>query len=159
MHIPPEAHCSCSRVDTSCAVTGYIVRRGALICTASGVQVLTSSNLHNHALHGSIKIAQCVQDKIASAVISNPTLRPTDISTGKGLDFTPSAVDSASAHLGKVARMVNQVKKNTAVSAKNWSPTLFESCADDLDESDFQKGNDAVEKRRLYSKLGRRRYR
>ena len=39
MHIPPEAHCSCSRVDTSCAVTGYIVRRGALICTASGVQV------------------------------------------------------------------------------------------------------------------------
>ena len=30
-----EAHCSCSRVDTSCAVTGYIVRRGAL---ASGVQ-------------------------------------------------------------------------------------------------------------------------
>ena len=64
-------------------------------------------------------------------------------------------MDSASAHLGKVARMVNQVKKNTAVSAKNWLPTLFESCADDLDESDFQKGNDAVEKRRLYSKLGR----
>ena len=39
MHIPQEAHCSCSRVDTSCAVTGYIVRRGALICTASGVQM------------------------------------------------------------------------------------------------------------------------
>ena len=28
-----------------------------------------------------------------------------DIAGGKGLDFTPSAVDGASAHLGKVARI------------------------------------------------------
>ena len=36
MRIPQEAHCSCSRVDT------VTVRRGALICTASGVQCVLS---------------------------------------------------------------------------------------------------------------------
>ena len=44
--------------------------------------------------------------------------------------------------------MVNQVKKDTSLSAKNWLPihTLFERCADELDESDFQS-NDPVGKR------------
>ena len=78
-----------------------------------------------------------------------------DIAGGKGLDFTPSAVDGASAHLGKVARMVNQVKKNTAISAKNWMPALFERFADEIDEKDFQKSDDTVQKRKTYLNLGR----
>ena len=109
-----------------------------------------SSNLHNHHLHGSIKISQCIQDKITSAVTSNPTLTPTNIAAGKGLDFTPSAVDGASAHLGKVSRLVNQVKRNTALSARNWMPALFERCADELDENDFQKSGDSVQNRKIY---------
>ena len=64
----------------------------------------TTSNLHNHALHGCIKISQCVKDKIATAVTLNPALTPTDVAAGKGMGFIPSAVDVASSHLGKVAR-------------------------------------------------------
>ena len=115
----------------------------------------SSSSLHNHDLHGSIKISQCVQDKIASAITANPTLTPTDISAGKGLNFTPFAVDGASAHIGKIARMVNQVKKDAAVSAKNWMPAMFERCADELDESDFKKSDDTAQRRKVYLQLGR----
>ena len=73
------------------------------------VEKHTSPNFHNHPLHGSTKISQCVQDKIASAVISNPALTPTDIASGKGLGFTPSAVDAASSHLGKLARCADEL--------------------------------------------------
>ena len=114
-----------------------------------------TSSLHNHPLHGSIKISQCVQDEIASAVISNPALTPTDIAAGKGLGFTPSAVDAASCHLGKVARKVNQVKKNSAISAKSWSPTNFEMCADELDKNDLQRSSDTVARKQKYLGLGR----
>ena len=61
----------------------------------------SSSNLQNHDLHASIQISQCVQDQIMSAVTSNPTLTPTDIAAGKGLDFTTSARDGASAQVAK----------------------------------------------------------
>ena len=115
----------------------------------------SSSNLHNHPLHGSTKISQCVQDKIASAVISNPALTPTDIASGKGLGFTPSAVDAASSHLGKLARKVSQVKRSSAVSAERWLPTTFEECADELDENDFEKSNDTTERKQKYLRLGR----
>ena len=116
------------------------------------VEKHTSSNLHNHPLHGSTKISQCVQDKVASAVISNPALTPTDIASGKGLGFTPSAVDAASSHLGK---LVCQVKRSSAVSAERWSPTTFEKCADELDENDFEKSNDTTKRKQKYLRLGR----
>ncbi len=58
-----------------------------------------SKNLHNHLPHAAIKIAQCVKEKIQTAVVSNPALTPSDIASGKGLGFVPSAVDVASSHL------------------------------------------------------------
>ena len=116
------------------------------------VEKHTSLNLHNHPLHGSTRISQ---DKIASAVISSPALTPTDIASGKGLGFTPSAVDAASSHLGKLARKVCQVKRSSAVSAERWSPTTFEKCADELDENDFEKSNDTTERKQKYLRLGR----
>ena len=68
-----------------------------------------TNNLHNHELHGAFKICNLVQDKISHAVQSNWSITPTDVSQGKGIGFIPSAVDTASAHLGRVAR---QVAKN-----------------------------------------------
>ena len=78
MHIPQEAHCSCSRVDTSCAVTGYIVRRGALICTASGVQNLLvfltmrlGTLVHDTTLMSKPHLQVCKQQQIASGNKTN----------------------------------------------------------------------------------------
>ncbi len=71
-----------------------------------------------------MKIAQCVKEKIHSAVAANPTLTPTDIASGKGVGFVPSAVDVASSHLGKVAREVKKAKESRGlvlVSMWFWS--------------------------------------
>ena len=68
------------------------------------------SNLHNHKLHGAFKICTLVQNKICEAVQSNPTLTATDVPRGKGIGFIPSAVDSASSHLGRIAREVSKTK-------------------------------------------------
>ena len=48
---------------------------------------------------------------VSSAILSNPTLTPTDLASGKGIGFIPSAIDAASCHLGKIARQVKKAKK------------------------------------------------
>jgi len=66
-----------------------------------------TNNLHNYELHGAFKICNLVQDKIiGDAVQYNWSITPTDVSQGKGIGFIPSAIDTASAHLGQVARQV-----------------------------------------------------
>ena len=49
-------------------------------------------------------MSQCVKDKISNAIFVNPSLTPSEIMCGKGLDFIPSAIDSASCHTGKVTQ-------------------------------------------------------
>ena len=53
-------------------------------------------------MHGASKVASSVLQEITEAVINNPSPLPTDVSKGKGLNFVPSAVDSASAHLSQL---------------------------------------------------------
>ena len=117
-------------------------------------QKSSSSNLHNHPLHGSNKICSLVQDKICNAIQANPSLTPTDISLGTGIGFIPSAIDTASAHQGKVAREI--VKKKTALGLKDkhWSPCCLEEAITAIDDDDNQNCHDANQEEE-YKKYGR----
>lgn len=106
-------------------------------------QKCDANNLHNHELHGTFKICNLVREKISNAVQSNVSLTPTDISQGKGIGFVPSAIDTASAHLGRVAREVSKIKHATDTNDKDWSPCSLESVADDVDKTDLEKGHDS----------------
>ena len=50
----------------------------------------------------------------------------------KGVGFVPSAVDSASSHLGKVSREIQKAKEAAGVAKVNWIPSEFESIADKI---------------------------
>ena len=113
------------------------------------------TNLHNHPLHPAFKMCNFVKDKIHAAVTSNPILTPTDVTHGKGIGFIPSAVDTASSHLGKVAREVVKAKESLGIRCKEWSPTEFEKEADKIDENDFSISDDTTENKQRYKKYGR----
>ena len=49
-------------------------------------------------------MSQCVKDKISNAMCVNPSLTPSEITCGKGLDFIPSTIDSATCHTGKATQ-------------------------------------------------------
>ena len=85
-----------------------------------------TESLHNHNMHGVSKVASSVLQEITQAVVNNPSLLPTDISKVKGLKFVPSAVGGASAHLGKVSRIVTNARRLTPVYSSKWSIEEFE---------------------------------
>lgn len=112
-----------------------------------------SSNLHNHPLHGSFKICNLVKDKINDAIQANPSLTPTDVSLGTGVGFVPSAIDSASSHLGRVAREVAKKKNMLGLRDKSWSPCNLEDATVAIDEEDHEKAHDTNQNDK-YSKYG-----
>ena len=89
-------------------------------------------NHHNHPLHGAMKIAQCVKQRIHEAAKANPELTPMQVATGTGIGYVPSAVDSASSHLGRIARKLKKGKSVLGINDKEWSPCDFESVADSM---------------------------
>lgn len=99
-----------------------------------------SKSLHNHKLYGAFKICNLVKDKISSAVHANLSLTPTDISQGSGIGFIPSVVDTASSHLGRVAREVSKIKHALGANTRDWS---LEAAVDDIDKDDLQKSDDS----------------
>ena len=103
-----------------------------------------TKNLHNHKLHRAFKICNLVKDKISNAVQSNLSLTPTDISQGSGIGFIPSAVDTASSHLGRVAREIAKTKRALGVNTRDWSPCSLEAAVDDIDREDLQKSDDSM---------------
>ena len=111
-----------------------------------------SNNLHNHPIHASSKIAQCVKEKISAAVIANPALTPLDIAHGKGMGFIPSAVDKASTHTGIFSQQIKNKKNIKGFSDRDWSPIDFEETANcvDEDDSDFQCEQDKKKYGRPY---------
>ena len=74
---------------------------------------------------------------------TNLSLTPTEISQGSGIGFIPSAVDTASSHLGRVAREVAKTKRALGTNAKDWSPCSLEAAVDDIDKDDLQKSDDS----------------
>ena len=73
----------------------------------------------------------------------------------KGLKFVPSAVDGASAHLGKISRIVTNARKQSSMYSNKWSVEEFESIAGEQDSKDEQYSGDDGKTRKEYSKLGR----
>ena len=94
----------------------------------------SNRNLHNHKIHGSNKIAQCIKEKINNAISANPALTPSEIAYGKGIGFIPSAVDQASSYTRKVSQEIKKTERND----KNWSPMNFEETVSEFDEEDDQ---------------------
>ena len=115
-------------------------------------QKAPAENLHNHRIHASTKIAQCIKEKIDHAITVNPALSPSDIVCGKGIGFIPSAVDSASCHTGKVSQEIKKTKQLKGLSDKNWSPMDFEETANVIDDEDGQICESDKEE---YKKYGR----
>ena len=118
-------------------------------------QKYMAKNLHNNLPHAAMKISQCVKERMQHAIASNPTLTPTDIACGKGVVFTPSAVDVASSHLGRVAREVKKVKESKGFTSKNWSPCDFELTADEIDQEDEMLSGDLRDSGHTYKSYGR----
>jgi len=71
-----------------------------------------------------------------NSVQSNWSITPTNVSQGKGIGFIPSAVDTASAHLGRVARQVAKTRDALCTNAKDWSPCYLEGAADEIDKEE-----------------------
>ena len=77
-----------------------------------------------------------MKDKISNAVQSNLSLTPTDIYQGSGIGFIPSTVDTASSHLGRVARELAKTKRALGVNTRDWSPCSLEAVVDDMDKEE-----------------------
>ena len=113
-----------------------------------------ASNIHNHKIHAAAKICSKVKESIAQATLSNPTIKPSDIAKRKGIPFVPSAVDQASAHIGRIRCEVNKAKKLT-YSGTTWSITDFETVANEIDKrDDDHSGNSSTQQSKL-KKLSR----
>ena len=92
-----------------------------------------TSNIHNHPVHAAAKMCSKVKECIAEVTSVNPTIKPSDIAKGKGIPFVPSAIDQASAHIGRISREVQRARKATN-SGTTWRITDFEMVADEIDE-------------------------
>ena len=108
-----------------------------------------TSNIHNHPVHAAAKMCSKVKECIAEATLVNPTIKPSDIAKGKGIPFVPSAIDQASAHIGRISREVQRARKTTN-SGTTWRITDFETVADKIDDRDDEySGNSATEQSKL----------
>ena len=115
-------------------------------------QKAPTKNLHNHKIHSSTKIAQCVKEKINNATSANPALTPFEIACGKGIGFIPSAVDQASSHTGKVSQEIKRTKQLKGMNDKNWSPMNFEETANEIDKEDNQISGCQMDKYKQYGR-------
>ena len=76
----------------------------------------------------------------------NPTLTPSEVASGKGMGFIPSAVDSASSHLGRILREINKGKGTLGLNSRKWLPCEFECITDEIDQQDNRLSGDSAER-------------
>ena len=100
-------------------------------------------------------MAKFMKQQIGHAAITNPSLKPSEVARGIGLPVIPSAVDSASAHLGKISREMKKARECSGLTSKQWSPTDFEEVANEIDEADISKSADSQERIQIYKRYGR----
>ena len=72
---------------------------------------------------------------IADATELNPSVKPSDIARGKGINAIPGAIDKASNHMGRIAREVRKTKRHTTAGS-SWDVANFEEVADNMDSKD-----------------------
>ena len=122
---------------------------GLIRCPKESVE-----NLHNHRMPPLSAIAQCIKEKNSTAVQLNPTLKSSDIACGKGVGFVPTAVDSASSHLGRVSREVMKAKQALSITDRKWNPSEFESVANKIDANDKALSATSDKSMQCYEKYG-----
>ena len=66
----------------------------------------SKGSLHNHNVHVSSHLLTKTQEDIESAAVANVTLKPTEISRGKGLGYIPATVDKASANMDRISNVM-----------------------------------------------------
>ena len=98
-------------------------------------------NLHNHNVHASSHLLTKTQEDIQRAAIANVTLKPSEISRGKGLGYIPAAVDRASANMDRISTAMSKARSNSALCNSKWDITMFEKMADDIDKEDASHGS------------------
>ena len=76
-----------------------------------------------------------MKESILKAANVNPSLKPFEISRGKGLTVVPGVIDEASNHMGRLAREVKKAKSQT-LAGSTWNVYDFEDIADKVDAED-----------------------
>ena len=94
-----------------------------------------SLSLHNHKIHGSSKVCLKVKEMISNAVQLNPSLKPSEIFKGKGINAVPGAIDKSSTHIGKISNVVKKCRLQ-AMAGTKWEVEHFEDVADEMDKKD-----------------------
>ena len=100
-----------------------------------------SNNLHNHDIHSSSHPLAKTMEDIHNAATANTTLKPSDVSKGKGLGYIPAAVDRACANLDRISRVMKKARNNTLACSMDWDATSFEEVADEIDTKDREHGS------------------
>ena len=80
-------------------------------------------------------------EDIQNAATANTTLKPSDVSKGKGLGYILAAVDRACANLDRISRVMKKARNNTLSCSMDWDATSFEEVADDIDTNNREHGS------------------
>ena len=98
-----------------------------------------AKNFHSHGKIVPHRIPQKVRKEISSAVIANPSLTASQISSGQGIDYRPSAADLSATHPGRLNSIRKQALKKGGVDSKCKGYMMLlemEKLADAIDSAD-----------------------
>ena len=85
----------------------------------------SKGSLHNHNVHTSSHLLTKTQEDIQSAAVANVSLKPSEISRGKGLGYIPAAVDRASANMDRISNVMCKARNNSALCNAKWDIAIF----------------------------------
>ena len=75
----------------------------------------TEGSLHNHNVHASSHLLTKTLKEIQSAAVSNISLKPSEVSRGKGLGYIPAAVDTTSANMDRISSVTSKARSNSVL--------------------------------------------
>ena len=101
----------------------------------------SKGSLHNHNVHTSLHLLTKTQEDIQSAAVVNVSLKPSEISRGKGLGYIPAAVDRAYANMDRISNVMCKAQNNSVLCNAKWDIALLEKMANDIDEGDVSHGS------------------
>ena len=115
-------------------------------------------NFHSHEMISSHRIPQRVRSEITSAVTANPSLTASQISSGHGMNYRPSAADLSATHTGRINSIRKLALKKSGLDSKDRKGHMMilemENLADSIDSADREvEGSSSVSSE--YSARGR----
>ena len=100
-----------------------------------------ANNFHSHGKIASHRIPQKVRQEITSAVMANPSITTSQISSGQGINYRPSAADLSASHPGRLNLIRKQALKKGGLDSDSSrkGPMMLlemENIADAIDKAD-----------------------